>query len=818
MQSLSTFVRFVIVASVLWIGEASAGPIPLPVKEVASIAQFKPNGIEDYDGRLRFWQYDVSGNTADVVELDIADASARIILHGTREGRYVASSGKYLVYTERRSMADPLIVVDRATGKPVGQIKLAHGIRWARIEGDRLIVIQLAGGPAGLADRAAWLEFALPDLKIIKQGDIARGNVQEWNQNIVVPGKNQFIAYDGQLNELFRIAMPQPKRAEGNISCAGIGSFHVSGDMAVVAANCGQIQAYDLQARRLDYMIPAYAHSYQLAIVKGLLFAVPADVSYGTGDSRRCECVHVHDLATGRELAVLPVNAAGMFGKGDRLLILQGGANPAHEMTIYAVDEPALRDGRWRLQQVRAECTQADAQLMESGDLYAAISRCRNAGVEALAGEPANPPETRAIVKRYALWLSQTLDMTAEAIEVLERVQQVEPDRDVSRALAETRLKARVFDDKDVGPLSDEERRTEFGRTLADRPSQAESRTIGGFDNHPLAFSERRVYVALDSCSECPSGGAAIKVLDRDTFAELDTIAISPEGQQDSMYVQSITPVGKRVYVTVQYDQEDAARPGLLVLEEGSSSIVKRVIGSFGPLIADRGQLFECGCAFPDTPECVVRDPATAQTTPTPGKVCANGGENITHEVVDFTNGESSSLQFLAITRDYLVAKKPFSTDGGYFAYPRAGGGKMQSMQLNPHDPLTFPASISGDTILTTQHIRNGLLLKTVEVPSGAVRTLLGLPFWGQSPVLLLHGDILFIGLGHDLLVFDVGRRRVLNFFRDFVPAGFADNGSGLDKNRIADLVIDRDRLIARTFYGENSQVVPLSALDDVRN
>jgi hypothetical protein len=136
-------------------------------------------------------------------------------------------------------------------------------------------------------------------------------------------------------------------------------------------------------------------------------------------------------------------------------------------------------------------------------------------------------------------------------------------------------------------------------------------------------------------------------------------------------------------------------------------------------------------------------------------------------------------------------------------------------MQLTAGAALDWPVSISGNSILITEATRRAhQLIKLVSVPAGTIKTLIGLPTSRlRSPVSLLHEQNLFIGLGHDLIVFDVKNGVVQRYIRDFIPAPFQDNGSGLDMNVIGRLMIDRERLIALTFYGENSRIVPLSDL-----
>lgn len=86
-------------------------------------------------------------------------------------------------------------------------------------------------------------------------------------------------------------------------------------------------------------------------------------------------------------------------------------------------------------------------------------------------------------------------------------------------------------------------------------------------------------------------------------------------------------------------------------------------------------------------------------------------------------------------------------------------------------------------------------------------------PHLKDSPVAVTYKSLIFIGVGHDLLILDGVNKRIAHYERNFIPQGFEDNGHGLDTNRIALLIVDGDRLIARTFYGNHSRILDLNSL-----
>jgi hypothetical protein len=129
-------------------------------------------------------------------------------------------------------------------------------------------------------------------------------------------------------------------------------------------------------------------------------------------------------------------------------------------------------------------------------------------------------------------------------------------------------------------------------------------------------------------------------------------------------------------------------------------------------------------------------------------------------------------------------------------------------------EELDWPASVDGNEIVTRKVTLGSQLIKLVSLPAGTVQTLFGLPTTPlRNVVPMLHQQILYVGYGRDLLIFDLREKRIKRYIKDFIPAGFKNNGFGLDANRIDRLIIDRGRLIALTFYGENSRVILLSDL-----
>ena len=794
-------------------GEKSAAPaetLVTPLKIIKKISDYRPVDypILPYDGRLFFSQYDKSGNNFDILALDIENLSSEYILRGRPGAQFVAQNDKYLVASEKGRFANPLVVIDRASGKRISQTKLKQTISWARIKNSGLIAIQ-GTWMSGYATKAQALIFELPSLKVIKSLEITGGNdVQSWQGKILSLGY-ELATYDDDFNELFKISLPTRKRGEG-VSCAATGPLRIHGDKAVIVANCGEILIYDLPTRQLERTIPSYAHFYAVAIIDGLIFTAPK-----SGPKQK-DSAHVYDLYTGKELAVLPINATDLFAKGNRLLAVESDLTKPSPMTLYSVDTLALRSGQWRVEQVLKECQKAEALWIDSGDLYGAIGLCQSAGIEGLVEDSNNFKSILSVIRQYAFWLGKTLDRSRDAARILEALQRTAPDEQINRALIEVRLKTRVIEGNEVDSLTAEEQRTDFARALdiGNHLKGAETKNIefGAFSN-VFHFSGNRIYVGrynFRSCSDC---GASIGVLDRNTFKEIASIPIAPDDQEYQDYITSITSDENRIYASVEYRYEQAGRPNFFMIDKASLNILKKAqVEDPSTLIVESGQLLSCK---KHEQGCKMLDPVTTKTVDAPDKVCVIGGERGDNTVARFPSDQAESSLFVALTKDYLVGHASWPKGTHYIFYPRVPDSKPISVQLSPPDLLDRPISISGNEILVFEGTRKGQLIKLVSVPTGVTKTLFGLPSYDRSriPVPLLHNRTLFVALGRDLLIFDIKNNLLQRYIKNFIPAAFKDNGNGLDMNRINRLMIDRERLIALTSYGENSQIVPLSSL-----
>ncbi|MFP4593218.1 lysozyme inhibitor LprI family protein [uncultured Ralstonia sp.] len=804
-------------APALHAGEAPFVQANTLANHPAPIGKGFPELIRPIDGDLVYSHYDDNGNTRSIVQFDFTNGHWTNLVSGKTDPALIAQDARYIVLHTPYPASFPIEVINRKTGAVLGKIRLANPVLGAFIQGNRLVLFQGQTGAYTFQQAVAIL--ALPSLKLIQETTVpgfrligSRGD--RIYTATSASGKNDLMVFDHQLRELGRIQIPPPLE-KINANCE-LSVEQADNDNAVLTANCGEMHVVDLKSFSIVQSIPRYAHFYSMALHGGLIFTTATDKSTGADGG-----VVVFDMGTGKEVARLPISASTIAIKGDILLAagspVSTGNTASWHMETYRINADALRNGAWQEARVVQQCRQAEAQLADSKDLYAAIGLCKQAGIEGFARDASVSAAVFPALRQYGLWLSQTLDECPNAVRILEKVQAANPDPDVAHALNEARLKAQVVSGEVVVELSQAERQTDFAQVLVNGEPLANTTTknleFGAFPEL-FHFSGDRLYVGRYGCrtTRC-GGGATIGVFDRNTLDELASIQIAPNDEEYQDAIGSIAADDRHIYASVGYQYEQEGRPNFFVVDRATLRITKRAQAkSIGLLHIERGKLMACGCHFTQQQACAELDPDTLKSTETPDKACVQS-EPGNETIVTVDRKMVSDAKFFAATRDYLVAGDEVNSDAGYVFYPRAGGQPLPPVR-GLGDALEWPVSVDGNDIVIRQGTLGGQLIKLVSLPSGAVQTLLGLPVTPlRVPVPMLHEQTLYVGYGRDLLIYDLSARRLNRYIKDFIPGEFKNNGFGLDAHRITRLMIDQGRLIALTFHGVNSQIIRLSDL-----
>lgn len=787
------------------------------VKNPAPVGQGYPLIGHSINGDLVYSHYDNNGNTKSIAQLDFTTGRWFNLVEGKRDPILIAQDSKYIVFHIPHSASFPIEVVNRKTGASLSKIRLSRTVQEAFIDGNRLVLFQ--GQTAPYSFRQAIAIFELPSLKLIQETSLPGFNLISTQNNRIYTSfsanaKYDLMVFDHQFKELGRLIIPQPLE-KINSSCQP-NIAQNENDRAVLIVNCGEIHILNLKSFSVEHSIPRYSFFYSMALYKGLIFTTAIDQT-----SENLNSIVVFDMDAGKEIARLPIYASSIAIKGNTLLAagkpVSIGRDASWPMETYQINAGVIRKGQWQIERVLKQCQQAEIQLDKTKDLYGAINLCKTAGIEGLIDKSATSPSILSALKQYALWLSQTLDKGRDAIRILDKLQAIKPDRKIGSALNEVLLKTKVIEGKEFGDLSTQEQQTNFAHVLVQGSQLVKARTktieFGAFPNL-FYFSGDRIYVGRYGCGGCLGGGASIGIFDRNTLDEVASVLIAPEDQDYQDNITSITSDDNKIYASVGYRYEQAGRPNFFVIDKKSLKVVKKVqIDSALMLFSDGEKIMSCGCHFTTDQHCSLLDLVKLKSVNAQGKFCIQN-EHDNNSVASFDETTGSQSKFVAITKDYLVARSQEPKNATYVFYPKSGGQPILAQQ-GLGDALEWPVSVDENFILIREATLGGQLIKLVSVPTGAVKTLFGLPITpSRFPVGILHKRMLFVGYGRDLLVFDFETNRLKRYIRNFISADkFKGNDNRSDEYRINRLIIDQGRLIALTFYGKNSRIIQLADL-----
>ncbi len=503
---------------------------PAPPLTVVGQVEMAPQswpGIVDRGGFV-FSQYDPTGNSYEIVALDFRDQRVTTLATGIREGRFLARDDRHVVIADRRPPATRIRVFDISTGEALARINLRDGASWARIDGDGLHLIQEYAGSRGSTKVAL---FELATLKLLRSVEIGPAHVAaSWGEKIVTVGQEVRI-FDRDWN--LTGTLPLPRLPPGRMYCAPT-QLLITGNLAVANVACGKVAVFDLQSRKLKHLIAIHTQPVSIAVANDLLVAVPI---YSRDKS---PLARIFDLETGRLLGMLPVDGSRLAADGDRLIAIRRLPYPTSRLTIYSINDAAIRSAEWQEARILAECGAAAETFAFDGDEYSAADRCDEAGVAALTRERWRDPAFASVIRNYGSWLAAGLDRYREAVPFLEASNSADTtSHEVEAELADARLKVRLLDMRSPDELTADDRRTPFGAAVSRADEQLRSQwvsldfIVGGTK---FLFSDDRFYAVRWSCDELACDvKPRLDAFDRDTLQSVGSTAIPTEGSKNGI-------------------------------------------------------------------------------------------------------------------------------------------------------------------------------------------------------------------------------------------------------------------------------------------
>jgi hypothetical protein len=762
------------------------------VREIQSIEFKHFDGQVRIDaGRAVFSHYDQSGNSHNIVAVNIADGTTRNLAEGVRGGRFVAEDARYLVYSSKGANANPLVVFDKRANKRLSTVRLRSPISWGHIAGNRLLLAQSGWSHNS---NATILVYRLPGLKLERSTEITGGNdTALWGDKIVSIGYRLGI-YDLDLRKIAVVDMP---KANPNLrsNCGG-GPLRISGDKAVVGANCAQLAVVDLPSARIERILPTASFFQSFAIAEGLLFTVDPD--------GKAPDVRVIELSSGRELARIGIDASFLAMQGKSLLAMKRKdfSTPVR-FTLYEVDFASIRSETSRVARTVSGCRAAEQTLERQSDLHAALEACEKAGISGYIEGTDLSPELREAVEKYARWLTLSLSRYAEGAAILERLQRAYPDPGIESYIAMAKHKAMYLDLplKDALPSS----------TPAPRGVRRVPIDFGSFPEL-IQFEGNRIYIARWSCMYSDAPGVTLEVLDRKTFARIKRVDVAPcdDEQQDSITAVGVVP--GYIVLGLEYRYEEAGRPTVAVVDARTLEVVKKgfVAHGIAGLSQWNGRLLACA-SDSDQPHHRF-DPATARfvaATEDEARACANGDPGrLTARGANASASRSMPEAETPHYRAFEDSKWPRST----YRITNKETGATRATKLPERQYTQALAVPDRDALVLRYASGQRTRFAYYDIETGADTVLFELNPLTRPVAATVWTRYLFVTLGRDLLVYDLERRMVVGYENELIREGFLNNCCGVDRDGIVRLVPDEGRLLALTFDGSNSRMIDLPA------
>jgi len=234
---------------------------------------------EDYirmeKGKLVFSRFAPSGNNMEIVVLDPFTGSEKVIVSGQKDAWFIAEDDRYIAYYDHflNRAASPLILVNKASGKIVGRIKISDGARVGLLKNNQLFAFHGILSPL-TQQKTSWVSvFEVPSLKYSRSFEIVgNGHFFFWQDGIVSLGSSDIVIYDAMFNE--KLSARVPYTLVGNAYCGSSSLINVN-DRAIFIAQCGTIYSFSLVSGVLEEKIKFPCKFYDLVSDGGLLFVIP---------------------------------------------------------------------------------------------------------------------------------------------------------------------------------------------------------------------------------------------------------------------------------------------------------------------------------------------------------------------------------------------------------------------------------------------------------------------------------------------------------------------------------------------------------------
>ena len=777
---------------------------------VRFIAQYRPDYAKTViDHRLLFPQFDSTGGTKEIISLDPETGDGTVVASGLIEPvRILFIDARAVIVLD----GSEVVVFDTATGKARYRLKPAHVPKAAVVIGRELL---LAGGSPLSLDR---YDLSTHAAIFSREGDNALQEPVFWKDKLVGVASGEVTLYDDHLDKI--AAAPAPKNEPYGYGNCGIVDPRVYESRLVYQVSCGRLVVFDLERFATRYELARFDPSRFVAfdVAGNNLFAVP------TEPDRKPDNGAVFDLASGRRIAVLSIDADGIAVRGTAMAAyLPEVSYYQRPIGLYSLDFFALSDAAQRNRITEAYAS-ALRVLANSSSVEGAIDALESAPTEPLLADGHLDAQARAMALDYGAWLAGTFDRHDKGIALLERLATAAPDDPVARR----RLGAALFRDYLLtdSPASLERARTLLSgivtpdsalAQLVPIPSPAARSTAIDFSDFAGEIVFWRDKIVIGRRDEAPS----LALLDRATLQPWATIEIRPADEIHEDSIAGITFDGDQILAWMNYEDAEPGRANLAIIDPRSRWVTLRFLrgGGFDGVLVTRKGIVTCA-SFAE--RCTFRNAKSFRPTSASFNcvlMALVGDDSIDQDgLADLVASGCDAVwgnMPVAISKEWIVTGIGVWPGPYAIAYRRLnGGGSSQStdLELAPSNRVLIPDG--RDYAIVANKQGETVRFSHLDFAGGTHRTLLQIAVPPHGGVIWTAADrLLLIGAGHDLIVYDLESEQIAGILRRVVPQGFLDNGHGLDRAEIDRLLVDGPHVIALTVDGQYSRLLDLPDL-----
>jgi hypothetical protein len=583
----------------------------------------------------------------------------------------------------------------------------------------------------------------------------------------------------------------------------------------------------------IERLIPPFDQSPNVAydVTDGLLFALP------NGQYQQANNGAVFDLDTGRRLAVLPISGDVIAAGGDTVAIGPFGGG---HTTLYQVDFARLRDTGRQANNLVAAHDRARARLEESGSVHDAIDTIETVATAPLLDPDTIDPALRPVAVDYAGWVAATFDRRDEGRALLEKLSDALPqDASVQRRLAgalylrylitgahnDLVAARRLVASNPVGTAPGTPPAPDLDEALPISTLRAtELSIVAGRCSHPIYLVGDKAFIAT-SC-----GSSQIGAYDRATWHHLKDVNLGDNVRFVDTHA-AIVAIDKKIFIAVDGAEAPARQGNVVAVDSATLDVAKRFTlsndedGDVDSLFAVPQGVITCGWDHGARKfGCVLRDARNFAVIPSPLE--QDTAWDLMSERVD----PAALLTLLGASPTRWGARDLEAVNARWIVgnLGTARQVKLAARPLITGDWQPLSATITalgyfkflddGDTAILSNRPNDRERFLLLDLERNVATPLIETPLAARKPLVrAVAGNLLLLGMGRDLLVYDAATRSIAAYYRDLIvnprEQGRGPPYDSYDPFGIAHLIVDGNQLVAVTSDGLYSRLIGLAEI-----